>query len=138
MAVQQFTIGNTTYNAATASAVEQDRLLSLLTGSVMERGFAAAMKGLPLDEKVLVPMFMSMPSDLKQQVSSVLIAKCVIAGGTQAVTVADFSGRMVEYNKLLCALLLWNLADFFTYLDDVLNDARQAANPTPPVPSTGT
>ncbi|MGL5280816.1 MAG: hypothetical protein ACRC8W_03545 [Plesiomonas shigelloides] len=137
MAVQQFTVGNTTYNAAMASAVDQDRLLSMLTGSVMERAFTAAAKGIPMDDKVLVPMFLAMPQELKSQVAPILIARCTIAGGAQTVTVADFGGRMIEYNKLLSALLVWNLGDFFTYLDDVLNDARQAAQPAP-APSTGT
>ncbi|MGL5729098.1 MAG: hypothetical protein ACRCYD_14760, partial [Plesiomonas sp.] len=67
MAVQQFTVGNTTYNAAMASAVDQDRLLSMLTGSVMERAFTAAAKGIPMDDKVLVPMFLAMPQELKSQ-----------------------------------------------------------------------
>ncbi|MGL5284331.1 MAG: hypothetical protein ACRC8W_21715 [Plesiomonas shigelloides] len=139
MAVQQFTVGNTTYNAAMASAVDQDRLLSMLTSSIMERAFVAASnpKPVPMDDKVLVPMFLAMPQELKSQVAPILIARCTIAGGTQTVTVADFGGRMIEYNKLLSALLVWNLADFFTYLDDVLNDARQAAQPAP-APSTGT
>lgn len=127
MSVQQFNVGNVTYNAAMASAVDQDRLLSLLTGSVLERGMAQAMRGEPLDDKVLVPMFLSMPTELKQQVSAILMGKCVINGTKTTVSVNDFSGRMVEYNRLLSQLLVWNFGDFFTYLDDVLSDVRQEA-----------
>ena len=133
--VKSFTVGNATYNAVMASAVKQDELLSLLTGTIMERGLAAMRLGGELDDRVLVPMFMSLPYDVKTRAAAILMHKVVINGGSVPVTVESFAGQMVNYNTLLAQLLQWNLADFFTWLGGVLNDAH------PPVvnhpPSTG-
>jgi hypothetical protein len=68
-------------------------------------------------------MFMAMPASTKQQVAAILMGKVVVNGTEQAVTVRDFSGKMVQYNQLLAELLRWNLADFFTYMADVLKPA---------------
>lgn len=131
--VKSFTIGGVTYNAAMAVAVDQDKLLSLLTAPVMDRALGAAKIGQDLDNSILVPMFMAMPSALKAQVASILIGRVVIHGNSTAVTVEDFGGRMVQYNTLLGELLRWNLSDFFDWLPGVLSDAR-AENPQSPVP----
>lgn len=114
--INSFTIGNTTYNAVMASAVKQDELLSLLTAALMERAVALASMGEELGDDALVPMFMAMPADTKARVAAILMHKVVINGTDMLVTVGDFSGRMVEYNKLLAQLLRWNLTDFFDYL----------------------
>ena len=133
--VKSFTVGNATYNAVMASAVKQDELLSLLTGTIMERGLAAMRLGGELDDRILVPMFMSLPHDIKTRAAAILMHKVVINGGSVPVTVESFAGQMVNYNTLLAQLLQWNLADFFTWLGCVLNDDH------PPVvnhpPSTG-
>ena len=131
--VKSFTIGGVTYNAAMAVAVDQDKLLSLLTAPVMDRALGAAKIGQELDNSILVPMFMAMPSALKAQVASILIGRVVIHGNSTAVTVEDFGGRMVQYNTLLGELLRWNLSDFFDWLPGVLSDDR-AESPQSPVP----
>ena len=131
--VKSFTIGGVTYNAAMAVAVDQDKLLSLLTAPVMDRALGAAKLGQDLDNSILVPMFMAMPSALKAQVASILIGRVVIHGNSTAVTVEYFGGRMVQYNTLLGELLRWNLSDFFDWLPSVLADAR-AESPQSPVP----
>ncbi|MGH9928339.1 MAG: hypothetical protein ACREA9_03815 [Pyrinomonadaceae bacterium] len=124
MSVKSFTIGGVQYNAAMASAVDQDKLLSLLSGAVIERAMVAARSGIELDEKVLAPMFMAMPQAMKSQVTELLMSKVVVNGTSQPVTVADFGGKMVQYNQLLAELLRWNLSDFFAWLPAVLADAR--------------
>lgn len=131
--VKSFTIGGVTYNAAMAVAVDQDKLLSLLTAPVMDRALGAAKLGQDLDNSILVPMFMAMPSALKAQVASILTGRVVIHGQNTPITVEDFGGRMVQYNTLLGELLRWNLSDFFDWLPGVLNDAR-AESPQSPVP----
>ena len=133
--VKSLTVGNVTYNAVMASAVKQDELLSLLTGTIMERGLAAMRLGGELDDRVLVPMFMSLPYDVKTRAAAILMCQVVIHGGSVPVTVDSFAGQMVNYNTLLAQLLQWNLADFFTWLDNVLKDARPPA--VNPPPSTG-
>jgi hypothetical protein len=120
MYVKSFTVGGVNYNAVMASAVDQDNLLGLLTAGLMERGAMLAQMGEQLTDDALVPMFMAMPASTKQQVAAILMGKVVVNGTEQAVTVRDFSGKMVQYNQLLAELLRWNLSDFFTYMADVL------------------
>lgn len=129
--VKSFTIGGVTYNAAMAVAVDQDKLLSLLTAPVMDRALGAARLDQDLDNSILVPMFMAMPSALKAQVASILTGRVVIHGQNTPITVEDFGGRMVQYNTLLGELLRWNLSDFFDWLPGVLNDARAESQQSP-------
>jgi hypothetical protein len=75
MNVKPFTIGGVQYNAAMASAVDQDRLMSLLSGAVLERFATAAQAGIEVDEQVLCPMFMSMRQDVKAQVVQILMTR---------------------------------------------------------------
>lgn len=116
MSVKSFTIGGVQYNAAMASAVDQDRLLSLLAAPVIERAYMAAIEGKELDDAIIVPMFMGMQQQSKSQVVEILMGRVLIHGATHPVSVADFGGRMVDYNRLLAELLRWNLSDFFDWL----------------------
>lgn len=125
MNAKPFTIGGVQYNAAMASAVDQDRLMSMLSGAVLERFATAAQAGIEVDDQMLCAMFMSMRQDVKAQVAQVLMGKVLINGTERPVTVADFGGRMVQYNQLLAGLLRWNLSDFFDWLPSGARDARQ-------------
>lgn len=125
MSVKSFTIGGVQYNAAMASAVDQDRLMSLLSGAVLERFATAAQAGIEVDDQVLCSMFMSMRQDVKAQVANVLMGKVLINGTERPVTVADFGGKMVQYNQLLAELLRWNLSDFFDWLPSGEKGPRQ-------------
>ena len=125
MSVKPFTIGGVQYNAAMASAVDQDRLMSLLSGAVLERFATAAQAGIEVDDQVLCSMFMSMRQDVKTQVANVLMGKVLVNGTERPVTVADFGGKMVQYNQLLAELLRWNLSDFFDWLPSGEKGARQ-------------
>lgn len=126
MSVKPFTIGGVQYNAAMASAVDQDRLMSLLSAAVLERFATAAGAGLEIDDQVLCAMFMSMRQDVKAQVAQMLMSRVLINGTERNVSVADFGGKMVQYNQLLAELLRWNLSDFFDWLPSGAKDARQA------------
>lgn len=125
MSVKSFTIGGVQYNAAMASAVDQDRLMSMLSAAVLERFATAAGAGLEVDDKVLCAMFMSMRQDVKAQVVQVLMTRVFINGTERAVTVADFGGKIVQYNQLLAELLRWNLSDFFDWLPSGEKSPRQ-------------
>lgn len=125
MSVKPFTIGGVQYNAAMASAVDQDRLMSLLSAAVLERFATAARADLQIDEQVLCAMFMAMRQDVKAQVAQMLMARVFLNGTERAVTVADFGGKMVQYNQLLAELLRWNLSDFFDWLPGGASGARQ-------------
>ncbi|WP_288080590.1 hypothetical protein [Pseudomonas sp.] len=126
MNAKSFTIGGVQYNAAMASAVDQDRLLSMLSAALLERALTAAKAGVELGDDVLMPMFMAMRQELKAQVVAILMARVVVNGTERTVTVADFGGKMVEYNQLLAALLRWNLSDFFGWLPLALADEKAA------------
>jgi len=130
MSVKPFTIGGVQYNAAMASAVDQDRLMSLLSAAVLERFATAAAAGLEVDENVLCSMFMSMRQEAKAQAAQMLMARVLINGTERTVSVADFGGRMVQYNQLLAELLRWNLSDFFDWLPSAAKNARQAEAPS--------
>ncbi|MGS0546704.1 hypothetical protein ACU8WE_29740 [Pseudomonas parakoreensis] len=114
MSVKSFAVGGVQYNAAMASAVDQDRLMSLLSAAVLERFATAAGAGLEVDDQMLCAMFMSMRQDVKAQVAQMIMARVLINGTERPVTVADFGGKMVQYNQLLSELLRWNLSDFST------------------------
>lgn len=131
MSVRSFTIGGVQYNAAMASAVDQDRLMSLLSAAVLERFATAAAADLEVDENVLCSMFMSMRQEAKAQVAQMLMARVLINGTERTVSVADFGGRMVQYNQLLAELLRWNLSDFFEWLPSAAKNARQGEAPDP-------
>lgn len=124
--VKSFTVGNLTVNAAMASAVQQDELLSLLSATLLSRAVNAAQLGEGVGEQILVPMFMSMPQPLKKQVVGLLTQKLFISGTDTPVTVNDFSGKMVEWNTLISQLILWNLEGFFSWLDDAVKSASPA------------
>lgn len=118
--VQAFTVCDKTYNAVMASAVKQDELLSMLTATLLERALAAAGAGQVLDDSVVGPMLMAMPTTTKVKVASIIMNSVFINGTEIPVTINDFSGRMVEYNQLLAKLLMWNLGDFSSWLSSAL------------------
>lgn len=124
--IQSFTIGSMSINASMPSALEQDEVLSLISYEVTQRAYTAASVKVELGEKVLTTMFMAMPTNYKRRVSDVLLSKAFIAGTQTKVNVADFQGKMVQYNTLLAQLTLWNYEDFFTYLSEDLNAGKPA------------
>lgn len=142
---KSFTVGSLSINAAMASAIEQDEVLSLVSSEVIQRAAIAARSKIEMGESVLVSMFFSMPSQVKQRVAAILLNRAFAAGTSKVdqsgnpvegtarkVTVADFQGKMVEYNTLLAQLTLWNFEDFFTYLSDAVRNAAPAQEETAP------
>lgn len=127
--VKSFTVGNLTVNAKMASAVQQDEMLSLLSSALIQRAAIAGQNNAKMGTDILVPMFMSMPQQLKRQVVSSLAGTVMVHGTESLVTVNDFSGKMVEWNTLLAQLLLWNFEGFFDWLESAVKDVP----PAPPV-----
>lgn len=132
MATKSFTVGSMSVNAAMASAIAQDELLSVISSEIIQRAAVAARSGLEMGEKILVPMLMAMPSQAKQRVANVLLERAFVSGTERKVSVADFQGRMVEYNTLLAQILLWNFEDFFTWLSDAVKSDAPAQEATAP------
>lgn len=129
---KSFTIGALSANAAMATAIEQDEVLSIISSEVIHRASVAARNDIEFGEQIMVSMFLSMPSQAKQRVASILLGRCVIAGTERKITVAEFQGKMMDYNKLLAQLTLWNFEDFFTYLSDAVKNVAPASNVTAP------
>mgnify|MGYP000856116435 CR=1 FL=1 len=124
---KSFQIGSLCVNAAMASALEQDEVMSLISAEVINRAYMAARtENASMGEQILTNMFFSMPSQVKQRVAGVLLSRVFVAGTQQKVTVNDFAGKMVDYNTLLSQLTLWNFDDFFTYLSDAVKDVVPA------------
>lgn len=128
--VKSFSVGAMTVNASMPSALEQDEVLSLISSEVIQRATIAANSSVSMGEEILTTMFMSMPTLHKRRVSEIVLSKAFVSGTQTKVSVADFQGKMVEYNKLLSQLILWNYEDFFTYLASALN----AGKPVPAEP----
>jgi low affinity Fe/Cu permease len=110
---KSFTVGNATYNAARASAVAQDEVLSLLTQALIQRLVAAGKEGIEADESVLFPMMMAMPYQLKQKIDELIMSRISVAGRDDFVTIKDLDA--IDYNRLRAKVLRWNLEGFFTY-----------------------
>lgn len=125
--VKTFNVGQDSYNAAMASAVGQDELLSLLTAPIMDRFVNADNLDGQAKEVFLMAMLMAMPSSIKTKVASILMSKVFVEGTQIPVDINTFSSKMVEYNSLLAKLLEWNLADFFTWLENVRKEDVQPA-----------
>lgn len=129
--VKQFTVGSCSYNAVMASAADQDKLMSLLSAALIERAVAMARQGQTIGQDVVVPMFMAMPYDRKSQVATILMGNVKVNGSDTRVDVEHFRNKLVDYNRLMGELLVWNLGDFFTYLVDVVSAEVRPVPQTP-------
>ena len=126
MATFQFTVGSVTYNAATAPAMEQDKVLSLISVKVMQTIFSN--KPETPAQQSLVPLLLMLPQSVKQEVARILCAKVFIAGQSDnAVSVRDFESRMVEWNQVLSELIVGNFSDFFTWCQSVREEETPPA-----------
>ncbi|UTC26024.1 tail assembly chaperone [Phage vB_KsaM-C1] len=132
MSVKSFQIGSLTINAAMASALEQDEALSLIGSGIIQRAAELARAGEQTGEQMLTAMFLSMPHQVKQRVSNILLSKALTAGTNTPITVNDFQGKMVQYNTLLAQLTLWNFDDFFIWLGDAVKERAPAPDTTAP------
>ncbi|WP_289281568.1 MULTISPECIES: hypothetical protein [unclassified Methylophaga] len=124
--VESFTVGNTTYNVARASAVQQDEVLSILTAALIQRLVAAGENNIDADESVLFPMMMSLPFQVKQKFDELLMSRITISGREDFIGYKDFDGKVTDYNRLRAKVLKWNLEGFFTYWAEEKSAAIQA------------
>lgn len=114
--VKTFTIGGESYNVARATAVQQDEALSILTAPLVERmAKYGADKSQPVDEDLIFAMSMAMPYSLKKILDGLLLTRVTRSGEQNPITIRDFDGRIMDYNRLRAQVLIWNFEDFFTY-----------------------
>lgn len=97
-----------------ASAISQDEMLSLVGLTFLERMFSQDATRSP--EEVMLPVFLTMNHNVKKRCVEILTEKLFIDGQADVrVSVKDFQGNLIEWNKLLAQLTAWNFEDFFTW-----------------------
>lgn len=129
MATKCFDVANKRVDVAMASAAKQDELLSLLAQRLIISSGIAKQGGITLNEDSCLIMCMTLPQDVKSRVSSILTEMAFEVGTGTPVTVADFEGKIVEWNRFLARLIMWNLGDFFELLASAsLESAVRAKN----------
>jgi len=132
MYVKSFQIGSLSINAAMPSALEQDEVLSLIGADIIQRAAIMARQGEQAGEAMLTSMFLSMHHQVKQRVATLLLSKAIVTGTKTPLSIADFQGKMIEYNTLLAQLTLWNFNDFFIWLGDAVRESAPAQATTAP------
>ena len=127
-----FDIGGRSFTGFMASAVKQDKLLSLLSARLFVVFESAAKLGAEVNERNISIALMSLPSEVKAEVADIKKKKIFPTGTQIRVSAKDFQGQMVQWNQLLAKLLIWNLSDFFDLLrSDLQNAIEQTKTETP-------
>lgn len=123
---KQFTVGSVTVNAVMPNAIFQDELLGILTPKIYIAFQVAAKQGGTLGVEEVAFMLMSIPASDKKRIIDILLDSAFLADSQVKVSAKDFQGQMVNFNRLLAELLLWNLSDFFEYLSTDLKAHKEA------------
>ena len=127
MEAKVFEAAGRRYEVAQASALEQDELLTILSKRLILSSLAAKKEQSELNENSVFVMLIALPSEEKAKVVRILTGKAFEVGSSLPVSVKDFQGKIVAWNKFLAKLIIWNLADFFELLSSVdLEDALRA------------
>ena len=113
MYIKSFQIGSLNINAALPSALEQDEILSLIGADIIQRAAIMARQGEQAGEAMLTSMFLSMHHQVKHRVATLLLSKAIVTGTKTPLSIADFQGKMIEYNTLLAQLTLWNFDNIY-------------------------
>lgn len=134
LATKCFEVAGKRIDVAMASAVKQDELLGLLAQRLFVGAGQAKRIGTELSEDIVLLMMVGLPADIKAKVSAILTEKAFVVGANPTpISIEDFNGKIVEWNRLLAKLVLWNLGDFFDLLRSADLDAGAAkAQVTPP------
>jgi len=121
--IEHTTINDTTYHLSQAPAVKQRALLGLVGAKIMFNNAAAVAQGVSEDgtisRELVKGALLTLPEKTLQEVSEIVLHKCVIEGDGKKITVEDFQGKMNTYLDLLVFGIEVNLSDFFTWCGDV-------------------
>lgn len=120
--IESFSVGDSTYNVVRASALQQDEVLSLVSDALIQR-IAASIHAKQESESAIFAMLLGVSFPLKKKLDELLLGKVVKSGESHNITVRDFDGQVMEWNRLRTKVLLWNLEGFFTYWANEVNDA---------------
>jgi len=123
--IKSIIVNNVTYNVAQASAVEQQKLMLLIGAKIALHSSAGDVE--QIDKNLLIGTFLTLPEDVFNQVSSIVLRKAIVSGKDSPIEVSSFQGGMMSLFSLIAEAVCFNLNDFFTWLDSE-NQARRASN----------
>lgn len=121
--IRAITINDVQYNVAQASAVEQKKIMLHIGAKIAFN--SATTDTLEIDSTMLFGLLMSLPESTFDDIACAVLRKTLIAGTNTPVTLANFQGSMTSYFKLVAEAIMFNLGDYFTWLDSE-NAARRA------------
>tara|TARA_R110000782_G_scaffold92621_3_gene176034 strand:+ start:1688 stop:2077 length:390 start_codon:yes stop_codon:yes gene_type:complete len=121
--IRAITVSGVKYNVAQASAVEQQKLMLLIGAKIALHSATGNVE--QIDKNLLIGTFLTLPEDIFNQVSNIVLSKAMLAGESTPIDVKSFQGKMMVYFALVAEAVCFNLNDFFTWLDSE-NDARRA------------
>lgn len=121
--IRAITINDVQYNVAQASAVEQKKIMLHIGAKIAFN--SATTDTHVIDSTMIFGLLMSLPESTFDEIANVVLRKAFVAGSTTPVTLADFQGGMTGYFKLVAEAIMFNLGDYFTWLDSE-NAARRA------------
>tara|TARA_R110000772_G_scaffold109924_1_gene213287 strand:- start:5070 stop:5459 length:390 start_codon:yes stop_codon:yes gene_type:complete len=121
--IRAITVSGVKYNVAQASAVEQQKLMLLIGAKIALHSATGNIE--QIDKNLLIGTFLTLPEDIFNQVSNIVLSKAMLAGESTPIDVKSFQGQMMVYFALVAEAVCFNLNDFFTWLDSE-NDARRA------------
>ncbi len=124
MNVKQVKIGKRSFNVAQASALDQKRLLSLIGAKVALNSAASGVES--IDSRLLFGALLSMPESDFDEIAEIVLYKTVENGKESIIEVGDFQNEATSYYRLVAEAVIVNLQDFFTYLDGVNAETREA------------
>lgn len=121
--IKSIIVNDVKYNVAQASAVEQQKLMLLIGAKIALHSATGDVE--QIDKNLLIGTFLTLPEDVFNQVSTIVLCKAVIAGESTPVDIKTFQGGMMTMFSLIAEAVCFNLNDFFTWLDSE-NEARRA------------
>lgn len=127
MTTKVFEANGKQFEIAMASAVEQNELLSLVAPHLLSLATAKAVQQEDINEDSVFISLILMPKATKDRVETILTSKATPVGQSYKMDIKDFDGAIVEWNKLVAKLLMWNLGDFFVLLADAQKQGMKKA-----------
>lgn len=129
MHISQVSIGQKTFNIAQASAVDQVRLVNLISSPLIQsKELYSAEDYTP---SLLVAMLVGAPNELVKQVDSIVLYKAFEHGYDNVpVDVKTFQGSVMDYFELLAKAILVNAGDFFDWLSRKNQEEHVSPNQT--------
>lgn len=112
--VEQFKIGDKSFNVTRATAVNQKKLMTLIGPRILAN--SVALQG-EIDKEFVFGVLLNSGEKVVDEVADLVLWKTVESGSDVKVSIDTWSGGMVDWFTLLAEAVKFNLQDFFTWLD---------------------